>query len=143
MNECLPLPLPANRTVTGPIFRKDARRFVVDYDCEQDNGIILWSRVVFDDVLSFEYRQVACCRETDVVGSGEVRVLGGSPHLSEVLGRWEQSVGWQEWQQRQGGAARFRHFTIFFDDSACIDVVATAISFPAWEAEIGGPSIKQ
>ena len=122
------LPLPTNRTITGPKFRKDGDQIVVEYDCQRDDGTVEWAQINFGEVLKFEYRQEACCRETDIVASHEVRVLEESQNLSQVLCRWQQSVGWQEWQQRQGSAERFKHFTVFFDDAGCIDVVAAGIS---------------
>lgn len=122
------LSVPANRTVTGPRFRKDGNQIIVEYDYERDDGAIEWSHITFDEVLAFEYRQMACCRETDIVGSHEVRVMEQSQYLLDVLGRWEKAVGWQEWHQQRGGIARFKHFTGFFDDAGCINVVAATLS---------------
>ena len=124
----LKLPMPTNRTVAGPTFRKDGSKIVVEYDCEQNDGTTEWSKISFDDILAFEYRQIACCREEDVVGSQVIRCQNQSQHLSDVLCLWQKSVGWQEWQQKQGGAARFKQFTVFFDDAGCIDVVAASCS---------------
>jgi hypothetical protein len=125
------LPRPTNRTAEGPRFRGDANQTVVEYDYQRDDGARDWITVVFDDVLQFDFRPVPCCRAEDVVAATHVRVLAESERLSTTLNRWQESVGWQEWQQQQGGAARFRHFTMFFDDAGCIDVVAAACRLPA------------
>lgn len=117
---------PTNRTVTGPRFHADGTRVIVEYDCELDEGGVEWSKLSFEEVLAFEYRQVACCRADDVVGAHEIRCLEKSTYLSDVIDRWQESVGWQEWQQEQGGDARFKHFTIFFDDAGCVNVVAAS-----------------
>jgi hypothetical protein len=124
------LPIPTNRTVTGPKFRNDGNQVVVEYDCERDDGTLEWSQIVFNEVAAFEYRDGTCCREADVFNFREVRVLEESQYLSDVLTRWQTTVGWQEWQQKQGGAARLKHFTVFFDDDGCINVVAAALSCP-------------
>lgn len=122
----LQLLTPTNRTVTGPKFRFDGSQIVVEYDYERDDGTIEWSEIVIDEVLAFEYREGACCRGEDVVGPHEVRCQDQSERLSAVLDHWQKSVGWEEWQQEQGGAARFRQFTVFFDNAGCIDVVAVS-----------------
>lgn len=122
----LTLTKPADRTVDGPRFMHEAQRIVVDYDCERDDGTVDWSQIVFEEVIAFEYREASCCREENIVGPNEVRCLNESELLTDVLNRWKQAVGWQEWQQQQGGAERFKHFTVFFDDACCINAVAAS-----------------
>lgn len=117
---------PTNRTVTGPRFRKEGPDVVVEYDYQHDDGTVEWERVVFREVLAFEYREASCCRADDITGAREVRCAVRSERLSEVLGRWQEAVGWQEWQQKQGGAGRFKHFSLYFDDAACVDVIAAS-----------------
>ncbi|HLA85746.1 MAG TPA: hypothetical protein VJL29_13225 [Thermoguttaceae bacterium] len=117
---------PTNQTVTGPRFHSDGSRIVVEYDCEEDQGEVAWSEISFEEALAFEYREAACCRADDVIGAHEVRCLERSAYLSDVIDRWQASVGWEEWQQKQGGAARFKHFTVFFDDAGCVNVVAAS-----------------
>jgi hypothetical protein len=120
----IPLIKPTNRAVTGPKIKKDDDRLVVEYDYQRDDGGIDWAQVIFHNILSFEYRDVSCCKPESVVGAGEVRCVLKSDRLSTIIKQWQNSVGWQEWQQKQGGAERFKHFTIYFDDAACIDVIA-------------------
>lgn len=90
---------PTTRTVTGPRFHTDGSRIIVEYDCEEDQGEVAWSEVSFEEVLAFEYRQVACCRADDVVGAHEIRCLEKSTYLSGMIDRWQESVGWQESRQ--------------------------------------------
>ena len=121
--------VPTNQTVTGPTFRNEGNQVVVEYDYERDDGTVVWSQITFKEVLAFEYRQDVCGRETDITdGSSEVQVLEQSEYLSDVVSRWQETVGWQDWQQKQGGAARFKHFTVFFDNAASINVVAATLS---------------
>lgn len=126
----LRLPLPTSRTQEGPRFRGDGRQAIVEYDYQRDDGSTEWSTVVFEDVLQFEFRPAPCCTAEDVVGATEVRVRTTSHRLTTMLERWQQAVGWQEWQQKQGGSARYKHFTMFFDDAGCIDVIAAACRPP-------------
>lgn len=128
----LRLPLPTSATQEGPRFRGDGRQAVVEYDCQMNDGSSEWSTVVFEDVLQFEFRPSPCCTADDVVSETEVRVRATSPRLTAMLERWHETAGWQEWQQKQGGSARYKHFTMFFDDAGCIDVIAAACrpSFP-------------
>jgi len=120
----LRLSLPTSTTQEGPRFCADGRQAVVEYDCQKDDGSMEWSTVVFEDVLQFEFRPAPCCTTDDVVDATEVRVLTTSQRLTTMLERWQEAVGWQEWQQKQGGSARYKHFTMFFDDAGCIDVIA-------------------
>lgn len=120
----LPLPLPTSATREGPRFRRDDHQLAVEYDWQMDDGSTRWSEVVFEDVLQFEFRPMPCCTADDVVGATEVRVGTTSQRLTTMLERWQKAVGWQEWQQKQGGSARYKHFTLFFDDAGCIDVIA-------------------
>lgn len=117
---------PTNRTVDGPTFQKEAARVIVEYDFERDDGDVDWAQIVFEEVLVFEYREATCCGPDDVVEATEVRCLSQSDLLTEILNRWQQSIGWQEWQHEQGGADRFKHFTLFFDDAGCVDVIAAS-----------------
>jgi hypothetical protein len=120
------LPYPTNRTVEGPRLQQDRAQLVLKYDCQRDDGSIDWSKVVFAEVLAVQYRQVSCCAAASVIGAREVRCLTQSSWLTEVLGLWNESVGWQDWQKKQGGSARFKHFTVFFDDAGCVDVIAAS-----------------
>jgi len=116
---------PTNRTVDGPLFRSDKSNIVVEYDHQNEDGTVTWHRIVFVEVLAFEYRQASCCREDDFVGANVIRCEHTSPTLETVVSRWRESVGWQEWHLKHGGADRFKRFSMFFDDAACIHVIAS------------------
>jgi hypothetical protein len=121
----LQLRVPTNRTVEGPRLEMARGRLVVGYDFEEDDGSIEQARLVFEEVLSFEYRDSACCPAENVLPPTEVRVQDQSGYLDSVRSRWVEAAGWQDWQSQQGGAARFKHFTVYFDDAACLDVIAS------------------
>jgi hypothetical protein len=118
--------VPTNRTVTGPKVTNQNDRLVVDYDFEEDSGSILWGQVVFEEVLSFEYRDSSCCRGEDVLPSTDIRCQAHSEYLKAVTDRWQDSVGRQTWQQEKGGRGRFQHFTICFDDACCLNIIASS-----------------
>jgi|SRR5438445_9582247 len=123
--ERLPLTIPTSRTLKGPIFRKQGDEVIVEYDCEEDDGSLKLSILVFHEPLDFEYRQISACSASDVSSSKEMLCLSQSERLIAIRDRWREFVGSDEWQAKQGGADRFRHFKIFFDDAGCIDVVAS------------------
>jgi hypothetical protein len=129
--ERIQLPHPTNRTMDGPLFRQERNRLVVEYDFQFDNGTVQWTTLTFLDVLAVEYRQSACCAAESVVSAREMHSVGDSRWLSEILAIWTESVGWQDWHKRQGGASRFKHFSLFFDDAGCVSVIAAF-------CEIGG-----
>ena len=130
----LRLRIPTNRTIEGPILKMTKDRLVVDYDFEQDDGLVQWGRLVFEDVLTFKYCDTTCSSPESVLPSTEIRVLDSSGYLDSARLRWSKSVGWQDWQKEMGGASRYRHFTLFFDDAGSLDVVAARLRdehFPA------------
>ena len=117
---------PTNRTLEGPRLRLDRNQLIVEYDCQADDGSVEWSKIVFGEVLAAEYRQNVCCDADSIIDAREVRSTTEPSRLAEVLKVWNESVGWQEWQQKQGGASRFKHFTVFFDDAGCVDAIAAS-----------------
>ena len=118
------LPTRTDRTASGPRLTMEASRLVVEYDCEGDDGRVTSGRILFEDLLSFQYWDGSCCPADNVLPPTEVRVLEQSDYLDGVRSRWDEAVGWQEWQKEQGGSRRFRHFTVYFDDAGSLDVVA-------------------
>lgn len=120
------LRVPTNRTVEGPSLQMAKGRLIVGYDFEGDPRSIDEARLIFEEVLSFEYRDSACCPAENVLSSTEIRAQDQSPYLDTVRSQWEEAVGWQDWQREKGGAARFKHYTVYFDDAGCLDVIATS-----------------
>jgi hypothetical protein len=118
--------MPTNRTVIGPILQQRGSLLIVNYDCEQDDGVVAWSKVLFDEILVLDYRQSTCCSGEDVIGWNEIKCLKESPFLAEMLSKWQEAVGWQDFHKNKGGPGRFKHFKMFFDDVACINVIAAS-----------------
>jgi hypothetical protein len=116
---------PTNQTAHGPIGRFEGDELIVDYDYEGADKNQKWSRLVFLDVIAVEYRQFAACRAEDLTSATEVHQIDDSAWLSNVLSLWRESVGWQKWQRKLGGARRLKQFTVFFDNAGSINVVAT------------------
>lgn len=112
------LAIPTNRTHCGPTIVKDHNRLLIQYDFECDDGDVKNAYLSFKDVIAFQYRDAACCDSDSILDAYELRSKAASEWLSEVVSRWNESVGWQNWQQQCGGPARFKHFTLYFDDAA-------------------------
>lgn len=119
------LSLPTNRTGKGPTLHKDRDGLVLAYDCESDDGTVKWAEVVFAEVLIFDFRDSSCGRADDVIDPHTIRCQHQSEYLAEAVALWQESVGWQEWQKKRGGAQRFKHYTVYFDDAGSVDVVAS------------------
>jgi hypothetical protein len=117
------LPFRTNALEDGPVitFRDD--HLVMKYDnCEHD---MVWIKIDFTEVLKYCYTQMCCCQAEQLVGSDSIVVCTNSMILNDAIKEWEISVGWQEWQKKKGGASRFKHYRIFFDDVGCFDVIAS------------------
>lgn len=122
------LPLPTNRTRRGPGFQKNGDAMVIQYDFEQDDGVIQMAELVFVEVLDFEFRQAPCLVASDILPSRELLCLSKSDRLSGILDLWMKSVGWQEFQIEKGGERRFKHFRLYFDDAGCVDIIASGVN---------------
>ena len=120
----LPLPLATNRTVSGPRSKVEGESVIIEYDHEEDDGSTSWASITFSQVLEIRYRQAVCAAADDILSPDEMVCLRDSTLLREIVARWQDAVGWQELQQELGGAARFNHYKLYFDDAACLDVVA-------------------
>ena len=131
------LPRATNRTRTGPRLAGGLGHVDVSYDFEADDGSIEWVTIRFQDVLQVELKPDVCCTVGDIVPSGELRVKTDGYRLSAVAGRWDERVGHHQWEQKKGGSGRFRHFTVYFDDAGCVDVVAATAEVV--EASASGP----
>ena len=124
--ENIELPLPTNATNQGPII--EARDFTLSltYDNQSLSGVTNWAKITFREVLGYEVYQSVCSPAQSLVANNEVRVNRESQWLSEVLTRWSESVGWQEYQSRMGGPKRFIHYQVYFDDVCGVQVIAAS-----------------
>jgi len=120
----LTTPLPTNQTLQGPRVAHDKATLVVEYDYEGDGNAAQWAAIIFTEPLFYRFTDISCCDEADIVSANEIRRQDESELLAAVISRWNEAVGWQEWQQK-GGSSRFAHFTVFFDDAGALDVVAS------------------
>jgi hypothetical protein len=134
-SERIPLPVPTNATLKGPRLTHEQSTLAVAYDYERSNGTTVWAELVFDEVLALEYRDSACCEPDQVVGSSHLVRYSDSAWLGRIRGLWSAAVGWQEYEQSKGGADRFGHFRLYFDDAACIEVIAAALSINETNSE--------
>jgi hypothetical protein len=128
MNADIKLIHAANRTVNGPKLLKDRNVLQVDYDYEFDNGTIEWSKIVFTEVILFEWRDNPCCRPDDIVEWSGVRCVGDSDFLNTLKERWKKLVGHTDWDQNKGSENRFKHYTVYFDDVGSLNIIASGCS---------------
>ena len=119
------LPRPTNHTVKGPCLDFEAPTLALKYDYQVDDGTIEWHTVIFDEVLAFSCLQSVCCDVEHNVDWNSVTSFSNSEWLTKILSKWSDAVGWQEFQKRKGGKERFNHFRVYFDDVACVDVIAS------------------
>jgi hypothetical protein len=117
------LPLRTSRTRGGPLVRLEPPALVVDYNCEEDDGALRWARIRFSGVMAFEYRQEACCLASDVEAYNKMLEVRTSARLDDIRRCYERSV---PRESRVTEASEFAQFLIYFDDSGCVDVIASS-----------------
>lgn len=120
------VPISMDQTSEDPEIKLSKDRLVIVYDSVDDDSQSREGRLIFEEVLAFEYRDEACCPAENVLPSCEIKVLDSSGYLDSVRVLWSERVGWQDWERKKGGAGRFRHFICFFDDFGCLDVIASS-----------------
>lgn len=121
------LPFSTSAVEKGPIVVFENDILHIKYDSVNQYGLVNWVDITFQEVLFMQFSQIACCKEEQIINSDSICCYTDTKLLIDMLDEWEDSVGWQEWQQKQGGAGRFKHYRIFFDDVGCIDVISSQI----------------
>ena len=119
-HETFELSLPTSQTKTGPYIRYEGTSLKVEYDFERDDGGIEWTKVVFNSVVKFEYRQNICCRAEDLDAYNKVVRYEASEWQAEALELQERFLGSSGLETR----APFVHWRMYFDDVGCLDVLA-------------------
>src|ERR1700688_1732001 len=123
MENIISLPFPTSSTQTGPVIYAHNASLRLKYDYQHDDGAIEWTEIGFEEVLAYRFCQSIC-------GDGATKMnhiveSSASTWLSATVSRWEQAVGWQEYQISLGGKLRFKHYTINFDDDGIFDVICS------------------
>jgi hypothetical protein len=116
------LPSPTNSTEQGPVVVYEKDNLKVKYDCNDNEK--KWVEISFSEVLTYQFIQIACCQSEHIVDNNSIMVYDDTPFLLQARKIWEESVGWQDWQKKQGGASRFKLYRLYFDDEGCLDVIA-------------------
>jgi hypothetical protein len=124
--EWISLPLRTNATTTGPIIEYRVSSLLVKYDYQEIHGPIKWASLSFEDVLAYEVCLSVCCSAEDVLPSKVIQVQNKSDWRKEVVDRWQETVGWQQYHQNLGGEKRFKHYRIYFDDVCAVQLIAAA-----------------
>lgn len=127
LTRLLQLPQPTSHTERGPVVELDGGRLTVHYDCVTEDGVAEWTELVFEEVLTFGYRNMAACTDQDVLGADYVVEDDASTELDAAVNRWTTFVGWQGHEKGRQRADPFKHFRVFFDDAGAIDVIARSL----------------
>jgi hypothetical protein len=129
------LTTPTNRTTLGPKLHLVTDKLEIEYDFEMDDGKIIWSKIFFDDILAFDFRNSACdadfdfrnsaCNgDSEIVSSKIICSYSESPYLEKILGAWRILVGWQDFEIKKNKKSPYLHFFIHFVDAGSLNVVA-------------------
>lgn len=120
------LPVATDLLSEGPTLHLGERRMIIEYAHLSANGDATMARIRFEEVLAVDYRDWTCASPDSIIGFREVRSLQKSRFLDSVLETWASRSGTTEHDATQAGESRYRHFTVWFDDIAAIDVVAAS-----------------
>ncbi len=115
------LPQATSRTTVGPKLQLSSSTLRLSYGCEQDDGALRWTHIIFHDVLKFEYRQEAVCGAEALDGYNQMAEYQESDWLRTTRARLTSFLGSQA---PEGQELLYVHWRIYFDDAGCVDVVA-------------------
>lgn len=90
--------------------------------------------------MSFEYRDDSCCPAENVLAANEIRAQQWSKYMHSIVSLWEERYGKEAWHQEEVGQLAFKHFTVYFDDAGCLDVVSAQCLIDS-EGEAGQESV--
>jgi hypothetical protein len=119
-SEIINLPIPTSQTNEGPIIHFASEKLFVDYDFEKEDKTVEWIRLVFEDVLTFEYKQDSSSTADDVKGYNKIVRFTESELLIKVKKEWENFV--DPITKEKG--FYYSHWLTFFDDKGSINVIA-------------------
>jgi hypothetical protein len=128
--EFFELPFPTSQTVTGPKLSLDSEVLVVAYDFEHDDGTVTWTKVSFQQVLVFEYREMPCIRVEDLDAHNRIVAYSHSAWSGIMESRWREFLG-----QRAGDVFPYSHLRMYFDDVASIDILAQSFTVVVKDGE--------
>lgn len=120
METKLELPRPTSQTIKGPLINLMDKNLTLGYDYENDNGTIDWVKIIFLDVLTFNYRQNSCVLPEDVKAYNVILDLGDSLWLNTNKQIYEKFLGKSHIHQ----GFNYKHWKIYFDDVACVEIIA-------------------
>jgi hypothetical protein len=118
------LPLRTNRTMDGPFLRFAFRDLAVYYDCENDDGSVQWARVRFYGVIAFQHTEWTMGTPTTSGWHESMFLSNESEWRKTLLTKWSRRIGDDNIQKEKGGAARFTHYSLYFEDRSTLDVLA-------------------
>ena len=136
--ELIPLPRATDAALKGPLFRYKRDTLVVDYDEEQNDGSLEWTRLRFLEVIALEFVDGPCCRTEDIGEFDAIQRMSDSAWRSDQIERWQVSVGYQAMQDTFGGAARFRHYQIYRDDVGALNILAEGVEIEEARDDLSG-----
>ena len=104
-------------------------KLIVKYDYYDEDGKFAgWAEVSFNECMFYRFFDSPCCEVEHILSPREIQRKDISELLELLLPKWQESVGWEEYQQQLGGAGRFSHYTVFFDHVGALDVIASGCS---------------
>ena len=87
-----------------------------------------WAEVRFENVIELIYRDSSICTPEDILGNDYLVVETDSVHLRDVHTRRNAYLVPTEFEMLKNASAPMKHYRLYFDDVAAIEVVATSSS---------------
>ncbi len=123
--EAVRLPLKTDAAHHGPVLRFADNDLRLYYDWQGDDGTSAWVKIDFFTVLAFRWDEWTVRRPTSALDwVDSMIVFSDSKWRTELLSHWEESVGSHPFQQARGGSSIFKHYSLYIDDCAMVDVLA-------------------
>lgn len=113
------LPVPTDRTLGASHIDLRGSEAVFSYDYEADDGTVRVVELKFEGLQACRWVVHEYCQLTDLHDLSHAVEFEDSPWLRE-LRALRHPVPWD--------APELRHFSIYFDDRGCLDIIAAGLS---------------
>lgn len=117
------LPRYTSHPASGPVFRYGATNLTVDYDTEQLDGTIAWTRLEFSSVLAVKYVEEGHRGEGDSGEFDHITCWDSSAWLDEIVGNWHENFPGRTMEPNEPPL----HYLLYCDHAGCLHVIARTI----------------
>ncbi len=127
--EYIQLEHPTSMTIDGPKIYFEPGTLRLEYDAWQENDLVHWTRLSFENVIAHEFRSEECSLTEDLDGYNRLVKYHGSPWLEMMLALLRREIDPESNVPRE--KFEYKHWRIFFNTIGVLNIVAKSCKIEA------------